>query len=195
MNKKKTKQLLFERMNIIGGMPLNESYSTNDPTKEEMYSFLKNKYGGFEFDDFSAEEAIYWFAYDYHGGQNSNLYSVLSTSEFKPSRLHSGIENTDDELSKYMYDSLVDYYEGAKVEENQIKEDINEKEIIPLNDDLIEPFFNNPKYNWVKRLNSSEFNKIYLYNNGRNEYLIVLIYNHILYNTSITKEEYDSLKN
>jgi hypothetical protein len=63
-----------------------------DPTKEEMMEFLRQRYGreeGFEYD---AEEAIYWFANWNHGGQSSNLYSVLSTSQFTPGRISNGPE-------------------------------------------------------------------------------------------------------
>ena len=53
-----------------------------DPTKTEMLALLKEEFP--DADDFSIEEAIYWFASAYHGGQTSNLYSVLSTSPYKP---------------------------------------------------------------------------------------------------------------
>jgi len=61
-----------------------------DPTKEEMIAFLEPMFGrgdGFEED---AESAMYWFANFNHGGQWSNLYSVLSTSPFSPGKLASG---------------------------------------------------------------------------------------------------------
>lgn len=76
-----------------------------DPTLEEMVIALST--GGYTDpeDDNSLDiaEAIYWFANDWHGGQNSNLYSVLSTSPFRPSPLASGPESPADEL----YDALV----------------------------------------------------------------------------------------
>ena len=62
-----------------------------DPTANEIRLFLKNIYGD-ELDEFSQEEAIYWFAYDWHGGQSSNLYSALSTSPYKPGPLSNGPE-------------------------------------------------------------------------------------------------------
>ena len=43
-----------------------------------------------EYFAFVSEEAIYWFANDYHGGQGSNLYSALSTSGFRPGPLARG---------------------------------------------------------------------------------------------------------
>ncbi len=47
------------------------------------------------------EEAIYYFASHYHSGQCSNLYSVLSTSDFTPSILANEIE---DETAQEIYD-------------------------------------------------------------------------------------------
>ena len=47
------------------------------------------------------EEAIYWFASQYHSGQWTNLYSVLSTSDFKPSILANEIE---DEIAQEIFD-------------------------------------------------------------------------------------------
>ena len=60
-----------------------------DPTRDEMLAFLASQPGA---DDelereFDTEAAIYWFAYDYHGGQSSNLYSALSSSEYHPGPL------------------------------------------------------------------------------------------------------------
>lgn len=61
-----------------------------EPTHDEMVAFLKPHAAMYEADDFDIEEAIYWFANDYHGGQDSTLYSVLSTSEFCPGPLADG---------------------------------------------------------------------------------------------------------
>lgn len=52
-----------------------------DPTSAEMLAVLEQTYPEHSSD---YEEAIYWFANRYHVGQTSNLYSVLSTSEFDP---------------------------------------------------------------------------------------------------------------
>jgi hypothetical protein len=51
----------------------------NDPTIEEMRSFLCDA------EEFDREQAIYWFASDYHGGQWSNLYAALCESQYQPS--------------------------------------------------------------------------------------------------------------
>lgn len=98
---------------IFSGMNEEEEEGiNNDPTKEEMENFLKSKFNGYGLDDmeFDIAEAIYWFGYNYHGGQNSNLYSALSTSDYRPSRLMSNLEDDDSgehEISKEMYDALV----------------------------------------------------------------------------------------
>ena len=52
----------------------------SDPTRDEMLTALAQSGA----DEFDIEAAIYWFASDWHGGQWSNLYSVLSTSPYKP---------------------------------------------------------------------------------------------------------------
>jgi hypothetical protein len=71
-----------------------------DPTANEMRAYLKTLAGA-EYDDFSGEAAIYWFANDWHGGQSSNLYSALSTSEFSPGPLCNGPEPETTEESYY----------------------------------------------------------------------------------------------
>ena len=60
-----------------------------DPTKSEMRETVDHlsTEEGFE-DDF--EIACYWFANFYHGGQASNLYSILSTSPYSPGQMESG---------------------------------------------------------------------------------------------------------
>jgi len=44
-------------------------------------------------DQWDREEAIYWFATGWHGGQRSALYSVLSTSPFNPGPMSYGPES------------------------------------------------------------------------------------------------------
>lgn len=85
--------------------------NSDDPTKEEMLSFLQQNLSS-EFTEFDAEEAIYWFGYSYHGGQWSNLYSALSTSKYKPSPSMNDIP--EDGVSKIMYDELVQQFGGNK---------------------------------------------------------------------------------
>jgi hypothetical protein len=86
-----------------------------DPTKEEMVKFLHDKYKGhLDYTDeeleFPIEAAIYWYAYDYHSGQNSNLYSALSTSEYKPGSFYKSIDDTDDDVAQEMYSNLQTKY-------------------------------------------------------------------------------------
>lgn len=89
----------------------------DDPTKEQMIEHLQSEMGGFEaYDNFAAEEAIYWYANDNHSGQSSNLYSALSTSTYKPSPSIKGIEDVDDEISIAMYNTLVEKFGGEEIE-------------------------------------------------------------------------------
>ena len=114
-SKKDSKQMLFEMMHKVGGLPLKEN-SNNDPTKEEMLNFLKEKFKGLidpmsvEDNEFDMVQAIYFFAREYHGGQWSNLYSTLSTSNFSPNPRLKDIYETGDEQSIMMYEALVDRY-------------------------------------------------------------------------------------
>ncbi len=78
---------------------------TIDPTADEMRAFLTMQQCG-DYDEFATEEAIYWFANDYHGGQASNLYSALSTGGFRPGPCANGPE--DD----YLYEALEYEYAG-----------------------------------------------------------------------------------
>jgi len=64
--------------------------------------------------EFDIAAAIYWFASDYHGGQNSNLYSALSTSDYRPSPMHSSIEDDESETATQMYQELINTFGGAQ---------------------------------------------------------------------------------
>ena len=59
-----------------------------DPTRRELLRecvrFLKPWGLDKEGRTWATWEGIYWFAYAWHGGQYSNLYSVLSTCPFRP---------------------------------------------------------------------------------------------------------------
>lgn len=80
----------------------------NDPTREEMISFLKSLPFADEFGDDDREVAIYWFANHYHSGQSSNLYEALSSSPFEPGMIANGPEA--DSSEKMLYDELVCEY-------------------------------------------------------------------------------------
>ena len=79
-----------------------------DPDHDEMLAFLATQTCGEELDPFDAESAIYWFSNDYHGGQASNLYSALSTSEYRPGPIANGPE--PDSFESYLYGALVSEY-------------------------------------------------------------------------------------
>lgn len=68
--------------------------SKQDPTLEELRTFIDALPFAEERTEFDREEAIYWFAYSWHAGQESNLYSALSQSEFIPGPCTTGPEET-----------------------------------------------------------------------------------------------------
>jgi hypothetical protein len=77
-----------------------------DPTHAEMFAFLTTQARGEDDLRFDFEEAIYWFASDYHGGQWSNLYAALCQSDYTPSQLSRVASNP------FFYDMLVAEYGG-----------------------------------------------------------------------------------
>jgi hypothetical protein len=89
-----------------------------DPTRDDMLEFLRQHvthyvlFSSVEDAEFDIEEAIYWFATDYHGGQASNLYSALCQSPFKPGRLQSACS---DEASYDLYQDLIEHYDPPEV--------------------------------------------------------------------------------
>lgn len=80
-----------------------------DPTREEMLEAAKLFSGedGFEI-DFAI--AVYWFSNDWHGGQWSNLYSVLSISEYRPGRMETGIGHEGNEAAEMIYNHLFEAF-------------------------------------------------------------------------------------
>ena len=85
-------------------MPLDSpEVPDDDPTRQEMLNVLieSGLCTTADFDAegnlldpgvrFDAEAAMYWFAHDWHSGQTSNLYSVLSTSQYKPGASMHGV--------------------------------------------------------------------------------------------------------
>jgi hypothetical protein len=89
----------------------NPRNSGDDPSRDEMIEHIRKVYGR-DADEFDIEEAIYWFATDYHGGQSSNLYSALSTSEYRPGRSSSGPE--EGSMGEMIYSDLVDTFSPKK---------------------------------------------------------------------------------
>ena len=111
---------LWENVSVPANVPHPLTEKKNqDPTKEEMVAFLYEQFGNEEGFEFDSEEAIFWFAEQWHGGQSSNLYSALSTSQYRPGRMARGPE---DELSKMMYQTLESEYGGAKEVDTDIDE-------------------------------------------------------------------------
>ena len=80
----------------------------NDPTREEMLRFLQEHTDHESGCEFNIECAIYWFAADNHGGQGSNLYSVLSASEYKPGIMER--KPPRDSLASDLYDALSEQF-------------------------------------------------------------------------------------
>lgn len=56
--------------------------------------------------EFDREAAIYWFAADHHKGQADPLYSILSTSKFKPGPSHRSVAD-EGEIAEAFYRVLV----------------------------------------------------------------------------------------
>ena len=84
-----------------------DSDSEQEPDlKSEMMNHLVSRYGQESADD--AEIAIYWFAGDYHGGQWSELYSILSTSPYRPGP-HTRMESEGD-MVEMMYKDLEEHF-------------------------------------------------------------------------------------
>jgi hypothetical protein len=66
----------------------------NSDLKDLMIAHVKDFFGS-DVDDNDIEVAIYWFASNYHGGQWSELYSILSTSPYKPGMFSRGIKSEE----------------------------------------------------------------------------------------------------
>ena len=79
--------------------------------KAEMIRTLRDYGQGlFEVDEedfkFDVEAAIYWFANDWHNGQFTDLYSILSTSPYKPGILTACAEDVG-EVCGMLYNILL----------------------------------------------------------------------------------------
>lgn len=85
-----------------------------DPTREELDEILRAWPYYLEASAFDIEGAIYWFAYDWHGGQWTNLYSVLSTSAFNPGPRAKG--PVPESVEADLYRVLCDHF-GVPVED------------------------------------------------------------------------------
>ena len=74
-----------------------------DPTREEMQEFLATQTCGEDCTD-DIEVAMFWFAMYWHGGQGSNLYSVMSASPFSPGPV--GRLESESGIVQFMYYAL-----------------------------------------------------------------------------------------
>lgn len=90
---------------------------TDDPTREEMLDALADTWNlsSDEEGEDNAVIAMRWFANDYHGGQDSNLYSVLSTSPYNPGPCVSGPDEEGD-MVVAMYDDLEQRFAPASTD-------------------------------------------------------------------------------
>lgn len=88
---------------------------SKDPTYKEMLKFLKSKAKAYEASDFDIESAIYWYSSEYHSGQNSNLYSALSTTEYKPGRSAKDV-TSDGFAAVELYNELCSKFGGTVIE-------------------------------------------------------------------------------
>ncbi len=118
--------------------------SIQDPSKDEMFEYLRQMYGNEESFRDDAEVAIYWFANFYHGGQSSHLYSALSTSRFSPGPIAKGPEKNSSE--EMMYDDLVLRFAPKSEEaiEIQTKHNSLNEAVSPKNQERIEK--------WIREL-------------------------------------------
>jgi hypothetical protein len=148
-NQTGSKERLLEIFQNVNKIKINEGIAGGDPTKEEMIDFLMQEYRN-DYDEFSAEEAIYWYGYDYHGGQNSNLYSALSTSQYKPSRLMNNSMELEGK-GEMMYNDLVSHYEGGQLIDKQPYD----KDLPPNYDEDLDP---NGKYRNESDLTNEDSN-------------------------------------
>jgi len=119
--------------------------NVQDPTKDEMFNYLHQMYGNEEGFRDNAEVAIYWFANFYHGGQSSNLYSVLSTSRFSPGPIARGPEPQS--MEEMMYEDLVLKFAPGTEEAIEIQKKHNSlnESVSPKNQAVIEKWMSELK--------------------------------------------------
>ena len=103
------------------GKKIMQEKKIQDPTKEEMMDYLSSQFGNEEGFQDDAEVAIYWFSNFNHGGQWSNLYSVLSSSPFSPGPIARGPQPGSSE--EMMYQALESEFGSG---EQSIDEDMRD---------------------------------------------------------------------
>lgn len=99
MTSSKKKAAIKEAMKVLKWFT--ESLTENEGNIcREVVSTLQ----GYEHPGFTAHQVTYWLANDYHSGQSSPGYAILSTSEYKP-----GPNETVEELQESDYDFDIFY--------------------------------------------------------------------------------------
>jgi len=98
-----------------------------DPTQQEMFEFLSKKFENAGIDGIIDNILIssYWFAYNFHHGQNSDLYSALCNHYYKPSILANNIEDEYDSIVFAMYNALIEEFIGEDSDQFLLDEQNN----------------------------------------------------------------------
>lgn len=91
---------------------VDEDFSKKDLIKE----IVKNFKGLVSEKDleYPIECALYWFGHDYHSGQNDVWYSILSTSDYKPSRSAKSVYDCQDDIAEMIYEFLEKKFKKTK---------------------------------------------------------------------------------
>lgn len=80
-----------------------------NPTKEELLASVPSIYKEEEGFETEVVVALYWFATHYHSGQFSHLYSIISSSEYKPGEGQMSI-NDEGFLAEELYYHFVERF-------------------------------------------------------------------------------------
>jgi hypothetical protein len=81
---------------------------------------------GFDYDYFDAAQALHWYCANYHEGQGSELYGLLSALKYNPGRLENGPDS--DGPSGMLYEMLESGEADARVMFDWIKQEILKRE-------------------------------------------------------------------
>ena len=88
-------------------------FENQDSFREEAWRYIQSEFKGL-IDPKDLEEefevGLYWYAHDYYDGQADELYSILSTSPYKPGPTMSGVED-EGEIAEMIYNALVESVE------------------------------------------------------------------------------------
>lgn len=87
-----------------------------DPSRDDMVKYLSHQVTNtpqIDCDIASLEAAIYWFAANYHGGQQTSLYSALSVSPYRPKKMERGVSDVSLD-AHLLYNHLVGAFCGEE---------------------------------------------------------------------------------